>query len=120
MRLRRLILACLICLGASLQGFAAVSGFEPPCPMMQTAADAMADSAMPADESHDCCADADTFAKTGKTCKSGLACQPAIQAPRVAVGLVTTVSFLNLVPPDPSPRIDSVDPSLVWRPPALI
>ena len=119
-RLTKLILNCVICLGVSIQGFASVSAADIPCPMAQTASESTLDSGMHAGMSHDCCTDAASFAKTGKLCKMGLSCQPVSQAPMIAASLApfcsTTDATVALTDRVIAPR----DPSPVWRPPALI
>jgi hypothetical protein len=120
MRAAKLLLTCLICLGVSIQGFASVVAVETPCPMAQAGTESAAEQAPNGDSNNDCCTDAATFAKNGKMCKSGLACQPAGQAPQVVLAVVSTVSLFKLIAPLPAPLIVSVDLSFVWRPPALI
>jgi len=120
MRLRRLVLICLVSLGVSLQGVAGVLAVEAPCPMMQGAVDAAESAAMPADLSHDCCNDAATFAKTGKPCKTDLSCQTLSQALHSGYTLVLLAPTAESVLPFRDRVIRTHDPSPVWRPPALI
>jgi hypothetical protein len=121
MRLRRLTLVCLLCLGVSLQGFAGPMIVEEPCPMAMEAMGAPSASSMHEEgATHECCTDAATFAKTGKLCKSGLECPSANQAPRIVLGIVTTGSLVERRAPFPDLLIDSLDPPFIWRPPALI
>lgn len=115
----RTFLLLILCLAIPLQGFAALAVFEPPCPMeSSTTVDAtdVADGSM----AHDCCNNADTFAKTGKICKTGQECQSSSQGP---------IFMLNtrLPSPDHSVRfppialsVHSFDPSDLWRPPAQV
>ena len=120
MRLAKILLSGLVCLGVAFQGVAGAAVVEPPCPMTQAAPDTAMSPAMSGEQMHDCCTDAATFAKTGKMCKSGMACLSVSQAPRTYLGLVVHVATVDLVTPNPAPLIDSFDPSSVWRPPALI
>jgi hypothetical protein len=120
MRLAKCIVIGLICLGVSLQGLASVAVVKAPCPMTQ--ADDVSSAAPAAQDElgHDCCTDAETFAKTGKVCKSDLTCQPVTQVPQSAHVLV--VRIMTAASPDPFPdrAILPLDPVPVWRPPALI
>ena len=121
MRAAKFVLVCLVCLGISFQGFASVVGAHSHCPMTQPGTDpAMAAAMQAAGMKHDCCTDAATFARTGKMCKSDLQCQPAGLAPLVSVALNTPVQVCQVIATLPDPLIESVSPSLVWRPPALI
>ncbi len=120
MRLAKILLSGLVCLGVAFQGFAGAAVVEPPCPMTQAAPDAAMSPTMSGKQMHDCCTDAATFAKTGKMCKSGMACLSVSQAPRTYPGLIAHVATVGLVTPIPPPLLDSFDPSSVWRPPALI
>ena len=120
MRLAKILLSGLICLGVAFQGFAGAALVEPPCPMTQAAPDTAMSPAMSGEQMHDCCTDAATFAKTGKMCKSGMACLSVSQAPRTFLGLIAHVATVDRVTPIPAPLIDTFDPSSVWRPPALI
>jgi hypothetical protein len=125
MRLRRLVVICLVILGVSLQGIAGVRAFEAPCPMMQGAAGSIdgvsIDSVtMASDMSHDCCNDADTFAKTGKPCKTDLSCQTLSQAPQSGYTIALFAPTAEPVAPCRDRAVRAHDPSAVWRPPALI
>ena len=115
MSMRRLLLCLLLCLAIPVQGIAGIIAFNTLCPMQHPA---MA-RAVDASELPPCCNDADTFAKTGKACKTGQQCQSTssqypssvlvIQAPLVVQPL--WLARLALFAP-------SFDPSGVWRPPA--
>lgn len=120
MRLAKFALACLLSLGVSFQGFASVTALEAPCPMTQAESDSADDPAMQGDMDHDCCNDADTFAKTGKLCKTDLSCQPSTQVPQsiYTLALLTTTAEPSV--PLPDRVIRTPDPNAVWRPPALI
>ncbi len=120
MRLMKLGLACLVCIGVSIQGFASVVATEAPCPMMQAGVESAGDSAMQSDMSHDCCTDAATFAKTGKLCKADLPCQSLNQAPQTAYSLVLFAPAAEPSDPFPDRVIRTFEPAPVWRPPALI
>jgi hypothetical protein len=120
MRLAKVVLNCLICLGISTQGFASVSVVGAECPMAQAGMDSTAMLESVAAASHDCCADAATFAKSGRLCKSA-PCQSAYQAGPLAVHVfrllaVSAEPFLLVA----GQAIRLRDPSPVWRPPALI
>jgi len=120
MRLRRLVIVCLVSLGISLQGFAGVRAAEVPCPMMQAAAESAESAAMPAGMGHDCCNDAATFAKTGKPCKTDLSCQILSQALQSGYTFVLFATTAEPAVPFRDRVIRPHDPSTVWRPPALI
>lgn len=120
MRFARFLLASLLCLGVSIQGFASVSASETPCPMMQAGVESAQDSAMQGDMHHDCCNDAATFAKTGKLCKTNLSCQALSHAPQTAYTVVLSAPTADPFVPFPDQVIRPHDPVPVWRPPALI
>lgn len=110
----RALLAFLLCLTVAFQGIASAYAFKHPCPMEHGAQVMMMDAM---NGTGDCCNDADTFAKTGKLCKTGQAdnlssswAVASLQAPMqisVSSDLVTTAKLIPL----------SFDPSGVWRPP---
>lgn len=119
MKMFRTLLFGLLCFAISLQGFAGVALFEKPCPLESGAqsAEMIAMAAMAAD--HDCCNDADTFAKTGKLCKTGQECSAG------GIGLIASCRIASFSPVHPL-RIDSPDqpifdaaPAGIWRPPTL-
>jgi len=120
MRLRRLVVACLVSFGVALQGVAGALAVDVPCPMMKAAAETAEVVAMPGNGSHDCCNDAATFAKTGKPCKTDLSCQTLSQAPQGGYTHVLLVPSAEPVAPFRDRVIRTHDPSPVWRPPALI
>lgn len=120
MPLVKFAVACLLCLGVSIQGFARVAALEAPCPMMQAGVESVDDSAMQGDMSHDCCNDAATLAKTGKLCKTDLSCQAFSQAPQTAYTVVLFAPTSERSVPFPDRVIRPHDPAPVWRPPALI
>lgn len=115
----RTFLLLILCLAIPLQGFAALAAFEPPCPMESpTTVDATDVADVPM--AHDCCNDADTFAKTGKVCKTGQECQSGSQG---ALFMLKT----DFAPPRHSVRFSlialsvySFDPSGLWRPPSQL
>lgn len=119
MKIFRALLFGLLCFAISLQGFAGVALPEKPCPMESAAQSgeivAMAD--MAAD--HDCCNDADTFAKTGKLCKTGQECSAG------GIGLIAAFRIASFKPAHPlhiaspaQPIFDAA-PAGIWRPPTL-
>ncbi len=69
---------------------------------------------------HSCCNDAETYEKTGKSCKTGEQCQSALQYPAYTpiANLATFAQQLQFLPV--TRFIPSFDPSNIWRPPALI
>lgn len=118
-----LLVALLLCLSISFQGWAAGAGVQAPCPMGDMVA--MQDS-IPADGDieatanlGDCCNDAATYALTGKLCKTGQECQ----APTSWMGsfsqpvMKTQPLSVLLVVSSPAPP-DGAGAS-VWRPPTL-
>jgi hypothetical protein len=116
MRSPRFMLACLICLGVSLQGFATVTAATS-CPMMQATDQSTMGSAMHAETSHDCCG-AGNFAKYGKLCKMSLSCQSVTLVPQTVVSLVLFAATTEIPTPSPDRALVAPDPSRVWRPPA--
>lgn len=107
------VLLLILCLAIPLQGFAAVGMLEPPCPMEIPVVGETADGA----SLHDCCNDADTFAKTGKSCKMDQKCPAGGQYlvfPPAALALAPTAAQrfppIGLFHPP-------VTPTALWRPP---
>ncbi|MBN8760227.1 hypothetical protein [Thiobacillus sp. 65-1402] len=115
MRRLRVFLFLLLSIAVPLQGYAHFAQPLVPCPMGAAAMMALVD----ADAAHDCCEDAETAAKTGKTCKSGQPCQTG--------GQHFSVYTSGLLPQEPVPAtrfphiaadMFSFDPAAAWRPPA--
>lgn len=119
----RLLVALLVCVSISFQGWAAGAGLRAPCPMGDMVA---MQHSMPADGDieakanlGDCCNDEATYALTGKLCKTGQECQ----APTGWMGsfsqpvIQTQPSSLLVVVSSPAPP-DGAGAS-VWRPPTL-
>ena len=115
MRRLRVFLFLLLSTAVPLQGYAHFAQPLVPCPMGAAAMMALVD----ADAAHDCCEDAETAAKTGKTCKSGQPCQTG--------GQHFSVYTSGLLPQEPVPAtrfphiaadMFSFDPAAAWRPPA--
>jgi hypothetical protein len=120
MRIAKFALACLLCLGVSFQGFASVTTFNTHCPMMQAGVESADDAAMQADMHQDCCTDAETFAKTGKLCKTDLPCQSLSQLPLTTYSLILFAPTAEPAVPILNRVIRTREPTPVWRPPALI
>lgn len=115
MRMLRSILILLLCLTLPAYGYAALGAVQPPCPMQSAGADGEMSHA-----NGDCCLDADTAAKTGKTCKAGQECKAGgvfqMTSPQPAF---LFASGAQLIPAAFLPRIAS-DPSGFWRPPRTL
>lgn len=118
MKMFRTLLFGLLCFAISIQGFAGVALPEKPCPM-QFAAQSAEIITMAAMADHDCCNDADTFAKTGKLCKTGQECSAG------GIGLVAYCRTASFTPVHPlrivsqaRPIFDAA-PAGIWRPPTL-
>lgn len=116
MRTLRSILILLLCLAFPAYGYASLGVVQLPCPMQSDTVDM--------DMSHakgDCCLDADTAAKTGKTCKTGHECSKVgglyQLAPTQAAFLLESGS--QVVSADFLLRIAS-DPTGVWHPPRIL
>lgn len=115
MRTLRPILILLLCFTLPAYGYAALGIIQPPCPMQSAGTDGNMSHA-----NGDCCLDADTAAKTGKTCKTGQECK---------VGGMFQITLLQpvflfasgaqLIPVAFLPCIAS-DPSGFWRPPRAL
>lgn len=117
MRLFRLILLCVLSLTIPLQGIAGVPMAASPCPMEQEMMAMSADMGHEAAMEQDCCNDADTFAKTGKMCKTGQDCQvlsqfPAFARPSFPLLTADIPHYSSIVL-----SVRSFDASSVWRPP---
>lgn len=125
MRLPRFLLLCLLSLGVPLQGFAGVQYVDASCPMMQEAT-MQGMEGMSAQEMADmmdamgCHTDGHDFAKTGKPCPSGNSCQSVGPALLSAFPVPVYLSVAEPAPPSVVPAIQSHDPPLLLRPPALI
>lgn len=113
----RLILVLVLSLAVSFQGIAGVRLPMQPCPMEQEMMVLSADLQDMAAVEHDCCNDADAFAKTGKMCKPGQDCQVHIQYlsfNRISIALPSADSSHH---PSLVQSVRSFDASSVWRPP---
>ena len=116
MNIRRLLLCLFLCISIPIQGIAGTLLLEPPCPMEHHAMQMDTESA----DMHSCCNDAETYAKTGKTCKTGQQCQSALQYPAY-MPIANLATFAQQPEFLPLTRfIPSFDPSYIWRPPALV
>lgn len=119
----RLIVALLLCLSISLQGWAAGEGVQAPCPMggMMAMQDSMSANGdiEEATDLGDCCNDAATYALTGKLCKPGQECQAPTgwMTPFSPPVIQTLLSSVLLVIGTPTPPDGA--PASVWRPPTL-
>lgn len=116
MRRLRVFLFLLLSIVVPLQGYAHVALPEACCPTERMA---MTDAEVEA--VHDCCDDADTAAKTGKTCKAGQFCQ--------SMGSLFPFSGIDVLAQELAPSIRfphladipfSFDPAATWRPPAQL
>lgn len=114
----RTLLALVLSLSIPLQGIAGVlAPAQAACPMEQTMqmAGTAADNA-----GHGCCNDADTFAKTGKLCKTAQQC--------LSVGVFMVAAPQMATLPTPGSRhistsgffVRTLDLSSVWRPPTPV
>ena len=106
----------LFCLSIAFQSTAGTHVFDKPCPIEQGMYAGMMDDSGGVG---DCCNDAETAAKTGKLCKTGLECslsqvfivvprQSPDQKPVATTPLVAGSLFLP-----------SFNPHDIWRPPTL-
>ena len=103
-----------------LQGMAAWSAPDEPCPMgdMVMTADTMSGGYGDADDRADCCNDVLTFMETGQPCKTGMDCgapaahvPPASPWPTAAGHAPERFAFTAATPPPPGH-------STIWRPPS--
>lgn len=113
MRLLNLFLITLLCFAIPLQGIAGMAVTKTPCP-----AEAAGLMSAGSDGDHACCNDADTVAKTGKSCKAEKDCQPASPAM-----INPTESRLSAILGSekitaPGGLVSTVYPSATWRPPS--
>ena len=116
MPIRRALICLLLCFAIPIQGIASIAMVATHCPMQQMTRDASADAAaLPG-----CCNDADTFAKTGKACKTGQPCQSVSQYPNSAQQFHAPVSVQPILFSSPALLALSDGPTGIWRPPALI
>jgi hypothetical protein len=109
----------LLCLALALQGPVQARVVKTPCPMDQSEHAVAMDAGATLPMQDDCCNDADTFAKTGKPCKTGQECQASnpgllvrpAQFPVAQPAYQPVLVVERFAPPD--------RPASVWRPPAL-
>jgi hypothetical protein len=73
-------LLLLICVALPLQAAASAWQFQAPCPMEAEMAALLASGELAGEDLPDCCSDAETFALTGKACKTGQECGAATTA----------------------------------------
>lgn len=120
MRCFRVFLFLLLVIAVPVQGYAHFAVLKVPCPMEQ---DATMDE-MHAAAAHDCCDDAETLSKTGKSCKSGQSCQTC-----QSVGPLLLIPKLADLPRNPASSVHfphladidfTFDPAATWRPPAQL
>lgn len=106
----------LLCLAVPIHGFAAVAALEAPCPMEMSSASNSAEQP----GADDCCNDMETFAKTGKACKSGQECQTGgLWVPNfLALSTALPVQTVAIAPL--SQFAPSANPIGFWRPPTQI
>jgi hypothetical protein len=113
-------IALLLLVSLPLQGMGSAWAAKVPCPMQAEMAEMLASGESAAADLLDCCNDADTFAKTGKACKSGQECGAA------SLALPARLSPLCAEPPAVEPLVFSMLPAppgivaLPWRPPAFL
>lgn len=114
--MRIIVTQLLLCFVMLFQGIAGAVVPIHYCPMQASGSP----MAMDATAVHDCCNDAETYAKTGKLCKSGQECH-------VTNACVPTLSPSVSPAPAPSPWQPAQQPdrlpstvSSVWRPPILL
>jgi hypothetical protein len=124
MRLARLILICVVCVGVPIQGFAGVQYVDASCPLMEDAATEGADG-MSAEEMHDMmaamgCDTENDGANTGKPCPSGTSCQSIGPALLHVLPLAFPQVLVQPAPPLAVPQFQSHHSPHLWRPPAPI
>jgi hypothetical protein len=78
------------------------------------------DDSMSPSETHDCCNDADTFAKSGKACKSGQECQSNNHYSAVILSHLMPAPIELVLFPRVEFSLYSFDRPNVWRPPSRI
>jgi hypothetical protein len=127
-KLLRWVLFLVLSVSLPLYTLAGVRGLNAHCPMPERSSQLVAPAASPADGStatpaadggHDCCADLETFAKTGKPCKPGFECQAAhAVAPPSA-----PPEWFGTAGAEPFAAADNAGlgaaPAAVWHPPRL-
>jgi hypothetical protein len=113
MRRFALALACWISLGIAIPGYAGLLSAKAPCPLMQQAQAS-------GQQAPDCCDDIDAFLHSGQYCSAGLGGPAVGQASRPPLTLAALVPTFLPFTAMSQPRLDSFDPSRVWRPPTPI
>ncbi len=118
----RMFLLALCCLSIPLQGMASIHLLLAPCPLENAELMAQQQSAEAGAQmvaGHDCCNDAETFAKSGHLCKTGQDCTiPALYLGNYA-GSLSLRAFQATSYPWLANSLRSFDSANVWRPPAL-
>ena len=116
MLLRRFLICLLLSLAIPVQGIAGMLVHAPACPMQQSHTSAKGAEGCPMPK---CCNDAKTYGKTGNPCKVGQQCQSGYYFPNSLLEVQTPVALSSSVIAHAAPFIPSIDPSGIWRPPAL-
>ncbi len=113
---RHFLVIFLLCIAIPAQGFASMQVLAHSCPMHNAVSSEVAE---PCPMQH-CCNDADTFNKTGNTCKTGQECQAGYLFPFSPCVVQTPLSTQSMRITHPPLFISSFEASGIWRPPALI
>lgn len=113
----RVFCLLVLCLTIGLQSPVQARAAKSPCPMEQSGSAVVAVDSMPMQD--DCCNDAETVARTGKLCKTGMECQSLspclLVSPSYGLAVQRASQPLRI-----AERVHPADsPASVWRPPAL-
>jgi hypothetical protein len=113
-------LLLLMCLALPLQAPAFTWQAQSPCPMEAEMAALLAAGELAAKDLPDCCNDAETFARTGKACKTGQECAATLLALPPARVVGATGLLRHEPPPFATSTWDAAPPANLWRPPAVL
>jgi hypothetical protein len=70
-------------------------------------------------DGHDCCNDADAFARTGQMCKSGQMCSPSLAYLLPLAAVLSPMAIHHPALTAASTPLQTRPPGAVWRPPSL-
>lgn len=116
----RYLLSLLLCACLALQGGTVALAAEAPCPMQAEMQSMLQAGDLDAADLPDCCNDLQTWAETGKPCKTGADCQVVVAWALVPSVQSVAVAAASEVPVLLSAAAPAAPPGMPWRPPSAI
>lgn len=116
----RYLLSLLLCACLALQGGTVALAAEAPCPMQAEMQSMLHAGDLDAADLPDCCNDLQTWAETGKPCKTGADCQVVVAWALVPSVQSVAVAAASEVPVLLSAAAPAAPPGMPWRPPSAI